>query len=186
MRKVAALALVSASLATAPALAQKVQPGLWETTMAMPSGGPQMQAQMALAQQQLAKLPPEQRKMMEDMLAKQGVGLGAGGNAIRYCLSKAQAENADLPQDLEGRCRRESLQRDGSTMRFKLVCSNPPSTGSGEIVFKGDKAYDMKVSIEHQRQGKPARMDMSGSARWISADCGQLKPVGGMGDMPKR
>ena len=179
MRNLLRLALIAAAAAAAlPAAAQKLSPGLWETTMNVSSGDKQMQAQMAQAREQMAKLPPEQRKMMEDMLAKQGVGMGPAGNTMRYCLGKEQAERADVPTDNEGRCKRETLERSGSTMRFKVVCSNPPSTGTGEISFKGDKAYDMKMSFEHPRQGKVDRMDMTGAAKWVSSDCGNLKPVG--------
>lgn len=178
-KTLALIALAKLTAVALPAAAQKTAPGLWETTMNMQSADKQLQAQMEQARAQLAKLPPEQRKMMEDMMAKQGVGMGAAGNSFRYCLSKEQAERAEVPTDNEGRCKRETVERSGSTLRFKVVCSNPPSTGQGEITFKGDKAYDMKMSFESQRQGKTDRMDMNGSARWLSADCGNLKPVAG-------
>ncbi|MFO1330611.1 MAG: DUF3617 domain-containing protein [Rubrivivax sp.] len=179
MRTFTALALSTLAAAAAlPVAAQKLVPGLWETTMNMQSSDKQMQAQMTQMREQMAKLPPDQRKMMEDMMAKQGVGIGAAGNTMRYCLGKEQADRADVPTDNDGRCKRESLDRSGSTMRFKIVCTNPPSTGTGEITFKGDKAYDMKMSFEHPRQGKVDRMDMTGAAKWVSSDCGNLKPVG--------
>ena len=57
------------------------------------------------------------------------------------------------------------------------MCTNPPTTGNGEITFKGDKAYDMKMSMEQPRQGKVERVDVSGSARWVAADCGNIRPV---------
>lgn len=174
-----ALAVLAAALG--PAAAQKVAPGLWETTMNMQSNNPELQANMARMREQMAKMPPEQRKMMEDMMAKQGVSMGAAGgaNTVRYCLSKEQAERGDIPQDNESRCKRDSVERSGSTMRFKVTCTNPPSSGTGEITFKGDKAYDSKITWEHPRQGKVERMEMTGQARWVSADCGNLAPVGG-------
>lgn len=165
-------------LATSPALAQKVAPGLWETAVTMTSASGQMEAQLARMQEQLAKMPPEQRKMMEDMMARQGVGMGAGGvkNSFRYCIGKEEAERGELPQDPDGRCKRDSVERSGSTMRFAFSCTNPPSKGSGEISFSGDKAYTMKMVVDTTVQGKAERMNMQQSGRWVSADCGALQP----------
>ena len=175
--------LVIAALLAAPcalALAQKMAPGLWETQVEVGSGNPEMQAQMKRAQEQMAKMPPEQRKMMEEMMAKQGVqmGAGAGGKpSFRYCVSKEQAERGDVPQDADGRCKRDSMDKSGSTVRFKFSCTNPPSTGTGEITFSGDKAYSMKMVVEgSSAKGQPGTMEMNSNSKWVSADCGTLKP----------
>ena len=162
---------------SACAQAQKMAPGLWEMSMNLNSNAEQ-QAALAQAQAQMAKLPPEQRKMMQDMMAKQGVSIGAGGtaNGIRYCLGKEQAERGEPPQDKDGRCKRDSLERSGATTRFKFSCSNPPSSGSGEFTLVSDKAYTMKMVVEQSGQGRPQRMEMQQQGKWLGADCGNLKP----------
>jgi hypothetical protein len=96
--------------------------------------------------------------------------------AIRYCISKEQAERGDVPQDPEGRCKRDSMTRSGSTTSFKFSCTNPPSTGSGEITVSSDKAYAMKMVVDTMMEGKPQRMEMQQSGKWVAADCGALKP----------
>ncbi len=173
---VAMLALAGCSLAVQ---AQKIAPGLWEMTMnANAAGGSEMQADLARMQEQMAAMPPDQRKMMEGMMAKQGVGIGAGGSAgaIRTCVSKEQAERGDVPQDPDGRCKRDSMERSGSTVRFKFTCANPPSKGSGEITLSGDKAYAMKMVVDSTSEGKRQRIEMQQSGKWVAADCGKLKP----------
>jgi Protein of unknown function (DUF3617) len=175
-----ALLTLTLALAALGAQAQKVAPGLWETQTEMKVGNADMQAQMKRAQEQMAKMPPEQRKMMEEMMAKQGVQMsaGAGGKpAFRHCISKEQAERGDVPQDADGRCKRDSMDRSGSTLRFKFSCTNPPSTGTGEITFSGDKAYTMKMVIEgSSAKGQPGTMEMNSASKWVQADCGTLKP----------
>jgi hypothetical protein len=162
------------------AQAQKVVPGLWETQTEVKVGNADMQAQMKRAQEQMAKMPPEQRKMMEDMMAKQGVqmGAGAGGKpSFRYCVSKEQAERGHVQQDADGRCKQESMERSGNTLRFKFSCSNPPSSGSGEVTFVNDKAYTMKMVVDGtSAKGQPGSMEMNSSSKWVAADCGTLKP----------
>jgi hypothetical protein len=176
-RTLLALALGLAALGVQ---AQKVAHGLWETQTDLKAGNAEMQAQMQRAQEQMAKLPPDQRKMVEEMMAKQGVQMGAsagGKPSFRYCISKDQADRGDVPQDADGRCKRDSLDRSGSTLRFKFSCTNPPSTGTGEITFNGDKAYSMKMVVEGgSAKGQPGTMEINSSSKWVSADCGALKP----------
>ncbi len=173
-----ALALFATLAAAAlPAQAQKLTPGLWETQMQMKSAGGEVEAAMARAREQMAKMPPEQRKQMEQMMARQGVAMGAGANTFRYCLGKEQAERGEVQQDPEGRCKRDSLEHSGNTTRFSYSCSNPPSKGRGEVVVASDKAYTLKMNFEGgAAQGRPQQMEMQQSAAWVAADCGALKP----------
>ena len=127
-------ALGALALAAAlPVQAQtKLQPGLWEHTMLMKTASGQMEGAMAKMQSQLASMPPEQRKMIEDRMAQSGAGMGAKPNIVRVCLSKERAERGDTPQG-DGRCKQEVLQRSGGTMKFRFTCAgNPPSSGEGD------------------------------------------------------
>jgi hypothetical protein len=155
----------------------KMQPGLWEQTMTMKSASGQMEAQMAQMQQQMANMPPEQRKMVEDMMAKQGVGMGAGRSpTIKMCISPEQAERAELPQQ-EGNCRQEMLERSGSTMRYRFSCTGtPPTSGEGEYTLASPTSYSGRTTVLTQVQGKPEKMEMTQTGRWLGADCGAIKP----------
>ena len=86
---------------TAGAASAQMKPGLWEITQKMQMGGGQANDQMAQMQQQLASMPPEQRKMVEEMMAKQGVQMGrggpGGGMAIKMCMTKEMAERNEVP-----------------------------------------------------------------------------------------
>ena len=159
------------------AAAQKMTPGLWENTITMKSGDGKMEAAMAKMQESMAKMPPEQRKMMEDMMAKQGVGMAGGKpNAVRVCISKEQAERAEVPQQMEGRCKQDSLQRSATSIKFKFTCTDPQGSGEGEFRFSDDKAYTGTMVMTTVREGKPQRMEMQQAGKWLGADCGTLKP----------
>ena len=165
-------------LLSGAAQAQRLTPGLWETQTQLKSSNAQVNEGMARMREQLAKMPPEQRKMMEGMMAKQGVSIGTGGNAgsFRYCLSKEQAERGETPADAEGRCKRTSLEHSGNTTRFTFTCTNPPGSGSGTITRVSDKAYKMQMNLRNDNKGKPETLEMQHDARWVAADCGALKP----------
>ena len=169
-------AALTASL-IAPASAQQMRPGLWEHSSRIMD--PQMQAQMAQAQSALAGMPPEQRKMMEQMMAKQGGGgmpsIGAGGTTIqKVCITKEQAARDEVGQQ-DPNCTQQHT-RSGNKLKFRVSCTGPrPMKGEGEYTFQSDKAYSGRMRVEGGGpQGRPMEMEQSG--RWLSADCGNIKP----------
>jgi hypothetical protein len=179
--RIAALLGAACCLTTA-AQAQKLAPGLWEnsSTMHMQAADGKTSDAMAKMQQQMVAMPPEQRKMVEEMMAKQGVGMGTKPNTVRVCISPEQASRGEVPQD-DSRCKRDMLERTGNTLRFKFSCEGPPSsTGEGSYTFVNDKSYTgtMKVTTSGGKGGGQGggTMDMQSSGRWVSADCGTLKP----------
>jgi uncharacterized protein DUF3617 len=162
--------------------AQSLKPGLWEITNQMRGGGAEMEQGMARMQQELANMSPEQRKMMQDMMAKQGMSVdpgGMGGRTQKICLSKEMVAKNEIPAQLEGNCKRESSSRSGNTMSMSFTCTNPPSSGQGTVTFMSPEAYSSRMTVQATVRGKPEKMEMAGSGRWVSADCGDVKPRGG-------
>jgi hypothetical protein len=178
------LAIALAALAGA-AGAQTMKPGLWEITNKMQSGSGQMERQMAQAQQQMANLPPDQRKMMEEMMARQGVKLGTaagGGMTMKVCMTKEMVERNEMPSQQRGDCKTTSQSRSGNTMKMAFACTNPPSSGEGQFTFNGSEGYTMKMAVNTTVQGKPETMNMDATGKWLGADCGEVKPV----NVPKK
>ncbi len=174
------LLLAAAALAAVagPAAAQTLRPGLWEISNKM-SGNAEMGAAMAEAQKAMAGLPPEQRKMMEEMMAKQGVRMSPGGGGamnVQVCMSKEMVERNELPAQ-QGDCKTTSQARTGNTMKMAFTCTNPPSSGEGTYTYNGPEAYSSKMTVRTQVQGKMETMTMEGTGRWVKADCGDLKPI---------
>lgn len=150
------------------ACAEQIRPGLWEFTGNLQNNGqamPDMQQMLG----QLQNLSPEQRQIMEQMLAKQGVKLGGAG--VQVCLSEAQAKARDIPlQDPESGCTHEITERGADVWKFRFTC--PDGQGEGETRFEGETAFSTQVNgVYGGRQSS-----MHSQARWVSADCGGLPP----------
>ena len=74
-----------------PALAgAEPRAGLWEFSSQMQHNG-QAMPDMQQMLEQLQNLPPEQRQMMEGMLAQQGVKLGGGGVSVAHLVNNNAA-----------------------------------------------------------------------------------------------
>lgn len=162
------------------ACAQELKPGLWESTSeTQVSGNGQMQQQMAQAQQQIANMPPEQRKMMEEMMKSRGVTMNVrnGGMSVRYCLTPEMAARKDIPTQ-RGDCKATHQPSGPGRMKVAFTCSNPPSSGEGEVTFASPEAYRMKMRVNTSVQGRPEKMNLEASGRWLGADCGDVKPYG--------
>ena len=65
---------------------------------------------------------------------------------------------------------------------MSFTCTNPPSSGEGTVTFVSPEAYTMKMTVQTVVQGKAEKMNMDGSGKWLSADCGAIKPMA----MPKK
>lgn len=159
--------------------AQSMKPGLWEINNKMQTGSGKMEQGMAQMQQQIASMPPEQRKMMQEAMAKQGVSMGAGGPAstgVKVCMTKEMAER-DQIQPQQGDCKHTTSPRSGNTMKLSFTCTTPPSSGEGQVTFTSAEAYTVTMTINTLVQGKPEKVNMDASGRWLSADCGAIKPM---------
>lgn len=180
MSRITTALLFSSLACISAAQAQTIKPGLWEMNQKMGGSGEMGQA-MAQMQQQMANMPAAQRKQMEDMLAKQGMSMptaGAGGGmAVKVCITPEMAARQDMPMQNEGDCTSTVTSRSASALKMNFVCKKPPSSGEGTYTFRGDSAYAMKMVVNTTHQGKPQTMTMDGEGKWLSADCGNVKPM---------
>jgi hypothetical protein len=172
------LVACAAVAALGSAAAQSLKPGLWQITHQTQGGG-DMGRSMAAMQQQLANMPPEQRKMVEQHMARQGVQAGStpgGGMAVKVCVTPEMAQRNQVPGQ-HADCSSTSQARSGNTMKVAFACTNPPSKGEGEVTFTSPEAYTSKMTVTTTVQGKPQQMTMNSSGRWLAADCGSVKPA---------
>lgn len=157
------------------AQAQKATPGLWEHTVTMKGG--KMDAAMAQMQEQMARMPPEQRKQFEAMMGAQGMSMMAGKpTTLKVCVTPEQAARDEVPLST-GECTQTSRERSGRTMRIKFTCQGQrKGSGEAEFTFDSDKAHHGRMFINAVEDGKPVRMDIEHSGRWLAASCGDVKP----------
>ena len=156
--------------------AQTMKPGLWEMTSSLQNGGKDLTAAMERMQKQMASMPPEQRKMMQDMMAKQGVQMsasGVGGMSIKMCLTQEMVDRHEIAPKQHGNCTQTTSPRVGGTMKYSFKCTEPVSSGEGEVTFSSPEAYSMKMKVVSAERN----MDMQSSGKWLGANCGDIKPI---------
>lgn len=191
--------LISLALVALPAAAQTLSPtpapGLWETDSKMTVNGQDLGALMRQGMQAAMKdLPADQRAMAEQMMKGQALP----GGKQQSCLTPAEAAKrsdartalAELQRESPS-CRYEPVKVGGATMSFKGRCDDPEGfTGdvTGEFTMNGAKAWTGRWSgngrmaqaeeIPGLKVAPDGRVQFgwAGSARWLAADCGAVKP----------
>lgn len=157
--------------------AQAMKPGLWEHRYTLHSqSGPMAQA-MADMQKQLATMPPDQRRLMEQTMASHGVGLSDKAHTLKVCITPEQAAQMDVPAQ-DGRCKQKVTQRTANRVTVAFQCEGePPGQGEATLTLRSPTEYSGTAWFQTVVAGKPEKMNMSQTGRWLSLDCGNVSPL---------
>lgn len=170
-------------LAGTLALAQSgpgFRPGLWEESVERVfegGGGSGFDPKSPLAA--LANMPPEQRKMVEKMLAGQGLAIQAEAGGVKvkqqYCIAPGRPRlswTSALPEGCT-----QTLTPNGANWVVTGRCEDRDDQPGGEmrgvLTLQGSTGYRGDFEGSSAQQGA-YRIKTEG--RWLSADCGSVKP----------
>jgi hypothetical protein len=160
------LMLATFGISNAALAAGQMKPGLWEMTI------------KSDAMKNMPKIPPEQLEMMK----KHGVTLpSAGGITQKVCMTKEAVERDEseaLTRNQSG-CQSKNMQRSGGSFSADIVCDGPEMKGTGKVkgTYAGSEGYSSTYSFKGTSHGQPVDMTQETSGKWLSADCGSVKPV---------
>lgn len=174
------LVLTLAMLAAAQACAQaSIKPGLWEITSKVKTGNAQQDQAMTAAMAQLATMPAAQRAQMEAMMAQNGISMpkagSDGGLTLTACVTPEMASRKELPLNQKGKCSSKQEPVAGG-LNVSYTCTDPASSGTGQIRFNGDSAYTMTMHVTSTTPAGPRTVDVESSGRWQGATCPTKAP----------
>lgn len=151
------------------AQAAKTEPGLWE--IQFDTSGTHG-AQMAQAMKEMENMDPEQRKMMESMLAGMGINISKP-NVIRTCITPEEAANDEVKLQEDDDCKQEIVEKSDKRMKMKFSCKD--AEGTATVVFKSSKAYETTIETTVTEDGQKQQINQTMKAKWVQADCGSIK-----------
>lgn len=153
--------------------APPIKPGLWQVRSEREVDG--QKVQMPNMSERFKNMPPEARKQMEAMMKERGVDMGGGGD-MRICLSK-ESVDPEQWQRQQGTCKTDYGSRSSSMWKWHTTCQEPASQTDGEARFTGPESYTVKTATTMTLQGETRTTRMTLDSKWLSPDCGDLKPV---------
>jgi len=148
-------------------------PGLWELRLV---DGSRLASIALGVQQAFRNLPEAQRRQMEQLMGSQGLKLPT---VIRQCLTPelARSDLKTVLADHDIECSEFEWQESGGSGHFSFVCSNPDGdwTGQGRISDATGRSFNSEATVQGKYRGQPVSLDMKHEARWLGADCGDVK-----------
>ncbi|MET3120219.1 hypothetical protein AAKU64_004467 [Undibacterium sp. GrIS 1.8] len=166
------LSLCALSLVSNAEAAGKSKAGLWEVTI------------QSDAMKNMPTIPPEQLEKLKQMGIKIP-NMQNGGMTTQMCITKEMADRDQPPVNFKDQsgCQSKNIQKNGNTWSMDLVCDKPEMKGSGKVTgtYLGDDSVQSVFDFKGIANDKPINMHSETKSKWLSADCGDIKPL----DLPK-
>lgn len=165
--------LIAACAAVAHAqTAPPIKPGLWQITSTRQVDG-QKAPELG---EHLKNMPPEARKRMEANMKLHGVDMSGSPGSMKMCMTRESLDQGRW-QGEQTNCKTDFSSRTASSWKWRSTCTQPPSESEGEASFAGSESYTVKSTTRMTLQGQTRVTNMTMSAKWLGADCGDLKPL---------
>lgn len=167
--------------------AQDIKPfdaktGLWESSMTQEiTGMPAMPAMPAIPEEALAKMPPAQRAQMEAMMKGRGSAGSPRTMTNKYCITR-ESLNRSMYASTEKSCTTKLVSSTSTTQQIHVECSPGGNKMTGDLTIERVDAEHVKGTMVMKGMGgdsgrsMDAKMTMNN--KWLSNDCGDVKPVG--------
>jgi len=155
--------------------ADKLQPldikmGLWETSMTHSAAG--MSQMPQIPPEALAKLTPEQRARMEEMMKSR-----SGATTVKSCITKEKLEKNLAFRDDRPQCTRTLVSSSSSGFEMKMHCGEKDSTSDGTFKLDVINSESVKGAFHMVVSGGDHSMNIDNTftGRYLGPACGDVK-----------
>lgn len=158
--------------ASAPLCAQatpfNTKAGAWKTTVTTTMSGLPKGSMPKISKEQLAKLPPERRAMVEKMMAmQQGKPVKT---TTKSCLKKSDTMEKLMANDPNRpNCKRKIVKKTASSMDVEVTCTGQHAS-HGHIHIKAVSAREV-VSTADVKGKSGFKMHVATKSHWVGSSC---------------
>jgi len=147
-----------------------VKPGLWQIQIERETNG-QKAPDMS---ERLKNMPPERRAQVEAMMKQRGIG--AAGNVMKVCQTREMLDSKHFVNSLAN-CKITYSTRTDRSWKSHTSCPQSQLESDVDIVFLNPENYTTKTTSIIQSGGQTKTSHMTMTGKWLSADCGDIKPI---------
>jgi hypothetical protein len=147
-----------------------LKPGLWEVHVDRETNG-QKAPDMS---ERLKNMPPDRRAQIEAMMKQRGVD--AGGNVSKVCQTRESLDSKKFVNPVAD-CKTAYSTRTNSTWKSHTSCPQNHLESDAETTFTDPENYTTKITSVSQSGGKTSTSHITQTGKWLSADCGDIKPL---------
>ena len=149
-----------------------VKLGLWETTSTFQTTG---MPQMNIPPDALARMTPEQRAKVEEMMKGSG---SPRTNTVKACMTREKMNRAEMFGADRKNCTRTVVNSSGTKTEFRMECTSDDGTKVNGIVrVERTSADSVKGSMQMTTTTSDRTMNMNSTftSKWLGPDCGDVK-----------
>jgi hypothetical protein len=146
-----------------------IKPGLWQVTT-----NPQMSGQLPIPDDQLAKMPPEQRARIE-------AAVQASANkprVYRECMTPEKiARGFEIDRHGEdSSCQRKVITSSSSELKLHDECTKPEGKSVTDVHFKvkGGEQMNGQITAVITSGTKTMTVNSTVQGKWLGASCGTV------------
>jgi hypothetical protein len=153
----------------AGAAGPELKPGLWERTVTMQSGMPDLSGMPGLDQ-----LPPEQRAQVEKMMA----AMAGKPTTVRECVTPEMVKEWEnyARGRTENGCTQTVTEQSPQRVVMTMSCDGGASSGTAEFNARGPEHMTGVINMVHRTKDGERRMKIDMTSRWLAAECGDVRP----------
>ena len=150
-----------------------VKLALWETTNTFQTSG---MPPVSIPPDALAKMTPEQRAKVEEMMK----GMGSGSprtTTTKSCMTREKMNKQQMFGDDKKDCTRTVVNSSGSKIEVRLQCNTDGAKTNGTIRVEAMNSESVKGSMQMQTTSGDHTMNMNSTftSKWLGPDCGDVK-----------
>jgi hypothetical protein len=175
-----AAALIFLSAVTSCAADLDIKVGLWETTTTMQMAGLPNIPAAQVSEEALAKMPPEQRARIEAMM-KSRVGGGTSPIVSKSCITRDSLAGGSAFSRQQNNCTSKVVTSTAAKQQVHVECDQQGTKMAGDLTVDRIDAEHTKgqMVMKGNVQSRPIETKMSFETKWLSAECGDVKPAAG-------
>ena len=151
--------------------APPIKPGLWEVQSEREIDGKKAPD----LGEQFKTMPPAMRERMVANMKQHGIDMSGPSGQMKICQSREMLDQGRW-QNEQGNCKVDFTSRSNTAWKWRSTCSQPDSVTDGEAAFAGPERDTVKSSTTMAVQGQSQVTKMTLKAKWLGANCGDLKP----------
>lgn len=148
-----------------------IKPGLWEVSIS-----PHVSGEMPIPDEQLAKLTPEQRARLEEMMKPPAAGKSAP-KVYKDCMTPEKiARGFDMDRD-DTSCKRKVVSSSANELTLHDECNRQDQKTVSDVHFeiKGGTQMKGKINVVVSSGAKNMTVNNTMTGKWLSTSCGSIK-----------
>lgn len=142
-----------------------IKPGLWQVQREQDTNG-QKSPDMS---EMLKSMPPERRAQLEAAMKQRGIG-------VKVCHTREMLDTSKSANSLPD-CKTTYSSRTNGSWKSHTSCAKDHVEIDSEMMISGPESYTVKSTSTFQSEGETNTTHMTMTGKWLSADCGDIKPL---------